>query len=107
MNFMNQRATESKFCYVCVVSIRMSVVPKCGWKWKDSNKAISKTNSIVSIEKLSSLSVKSNSVFSENEKNFRKKMCFAFNFSVLSYYDFNVSCNLRMANGLDTSLVLK
>jgi hypothetical protein len=34
-------------------------------------------------------------------------MCFARNFSVLSYHVFIVSCNLRMANGLDTSPVLK
>lgn len=85
----------------------MSVFPKCGWKWKASNKAISKTNCLVSIEKLTSLSVKSISVFSEKETNFCKKMCFARNFSVLSYYNFNVSCNLRMVNSLDTSPVLK
>jgi len=34
-------------------------------------------------------------------------MCFARDFSALSYYDFIVSCNLRMANGLETSPVLK
>jgi len=67
---MNQRATEATLCYIRVLSIRMSVVQKCGWmdgwKWKASSKAISKKNTLISIKNLSSQFI---SVFSEYETN--------------------------------------